>query len=431
MIFLQLLMINAINKEIEDFKVITITHKTTSVQRLKDYLLDDSSDSDYPKSRLTELKESFQINELMYLNTCNRVTFFFTSKREVDNQFLKDLFSFINPTIKGDLVERHIAVTNVYSGKDALDHFFSVAASMDSLIVGEREILGQIKEAYANSKKYGLSGDSIRLAIEKAIVFAKRIHNETKISEKPVSVVSIAFRQLLEHIPSKETGILMIGAGQSNQQLANFLKKYEFQNVHVFNRTLEKAEELADKLGGKAYELNELTSFKEPFNIVISCTGANELVLTKSIFDQLNTDIQHQYTFLDLAVPRDIDPAIADHYDVNYLDIDSLEAMANHNLSFRQKEVVNAKLILDLFIVEFENTFRQRQLELALIDIPSEVKALKNKALNEVFSKDLELLDDEAKKVLENMMNYMEKKYIGIPMKIAKKTILGLNNFKD
>lgn len=424
-------MINAINKEIEDFKVITITHKTTSVQRLKDYLLDDSSDSDYPKSRLTELKSSFQINELMYLNTCNRVTFFFTSKREVDDRFLKDLFLFINPIINDDLVDRHIAVTKVYSGNEALEHFFSVAASMDSLIVGEREILGQIKEAYANSKKYGLSGDSIRLAIEKAIVFAKKIHNETKISEKPVSIVSIAFRQLLEHLPSKETGILMIGAGQSNQQLANFLKKYDFHNVHVFNRTLEKAEELAVKLGGHAYELNQLPTFKTPFNVVVSCTGANDLVLTKAIFDQLNTDKNHAYTFLDLAVPRDIDPAIADHYDVNYLDIDSLEAMANHNLSFRQKEVIKAKEILDLFIVEFENTFRQRQLELALIDIPTEVKALKQKAVNEVFSKDIEQLDDEARKVLENMMDYLEKKYIGIPMKIAKKTILGLNNFKD
>ncbi|MCB0503583.1 MAG: glutamyl-tRNA reductase [Bacteroidetes bacterium] len=424
-------MINAINKEIEDFKVITITHKTTSVQRLKDYLLDDSSDSDYPKSRLTELKSSFQINELMYLNTCNRVTFFFTSKREVDDQYLKDLFLFINPVINNDLVDRHIAVTKVYSGNEALEHFFSVAASMDSLIVGEREILGQIKEAYANSKKYGLSGDSIRLAIEKAIVFAKKIHNETKISEKPVSIVSIAFRQLLEHLPSKETGILMIGAGQSNQQLANFLKKYDFHNVHVFNRTLEKAQELAEKLGGHAYELNQLSTFKAPFNVVVSCTGANDLVLTKAIFDQLNTDKNHAYTFLDLAVPRDIDPAIADHYDVNYLDIDSLEAMANHNLSFRQKEVIKAKEILDLFIVEFENTFRQRQLELALIDIPTEVKALKQKAVNEVFSKDIEQLDDEARKVLENMMDYLEKKYIGIPMKIAKKTILGLNNFKD
>ncbi|MEZ5002594.1 MAG: glutamyl-tRNA reductase [Chitinophagales bacterium] len=424
-------MINAINKEIEDFKVITITHKTTSVQRLKDYLLDDSSDSDYPKSRLTELKSSFQINELMYLNTCNRVTFFFTSKRKVDDRFLKDLFLFINPVINDDLVDRHIAVTKVYSGNEALEHFFSVAASMDSLIVGEREILGQIKEAYANSKKYGLSGDSIRLAIEKAIVFAKKIHNETKISEKPVSIVSIAFRQLLEHLPSKETGILMIGAGQSNQQLANFLKKYDFHNVHVFNRTLEKAQELAEKLGGHAYELNQLSTFKAPFNVVVSCTGANDLVLTKAIFDQLNTDKNHAYTFLDLAVPRDIDPAIADHYDVNYLDIDSLEAMANHNLSFRQKEVIKAKEILDLFIVEFENTFRQRQLELALIDIPTEVKALKQKAVNEVFSKDIEQLDDEARKVLENMMDYLEKKYIGIPMKIAKKTILGLNNFKD
>lgn len=420
-------------RAIEDFKVITITHKTTSIQRLKDYLVDDDSDetSGYPVNRLNELKESFQMEELLYLNTCNRVTFFFTNTREIDHKFLADLFHFINPAIKEDLIERHINVTQVYSGAEALEHFFSVSASLDSLIVGEREILGQIKEAYANSHKYGLCGDSIRLAIEKTIVFSKKIYNETKISEKPISVVSIAFRQILEHLPTKETPILMIGAGQSNVQLTNFLVKHGYDNIHIFNRTLEKAQVIADKTNGKAYPLSELKNFKEHFNVVISCTSAKEYVLTKETFEQLNTDINHHYTILDLAVPRDIDPRIVDAYQVNYFDVASLEERAKTNLAFRQKEVVVAKTILEGCMQEFDEVFRQRQLELALLEIPEEVKALKTKAMTEVFGKDIDQLDDNAKAVLENVMAYFEKKYIGIPMKIAKKTILGLDNFKD
>jgi glutamyl-tRNA reductase len=425
-------MISSRKKTIEDFKVITITHKTTNIQRLKDYLLDANAEetSDYPKKRLQELKESFQMVELLYLNTCNRVTFFFTNQQPVTHAFLSRLFQFINPDINEELIERHINVTKVYSGAAALEHFFSVAASLDSLIIGEREILGQIKEAYANSSKYGLSGDSIRLAIEKTIVFSKKIYNETKIAEKPISVVSIAFRQILDHLPTKDTPILMIGAGQSNVQLTNFLVKYGYDNIHIFNRTIEKAQVLAEKTKGKAYPLSELPHFKEHFNVVISCTGAKEYILTKEVFEQLNTAKNHHYTILDLAVPRDVDPKIVEDYSVNYFDIAGLEQQAKTNLEARQQEVVVAQSILEGCMTEFDEIFRQRQLELALIEIPEEVKALKTKAMTEVFGKDIDQLDDNARKVLENVMSYFEKKYIGIPMKIAKKTILGLDNFK-
>lgn len=423
-------MVSKISKDLSRFKVVTMTHKTTSVQRLKDYLIDDKTETDYPIRRLTELKESFQMDELFYLNTCNRVTFFFTSKREVNRDFLVDLFHFINPMLREDLIERHLNVTKVFTGKSALEHIFSIAASIDSLIIGEREIIGQLKDAYAKSSKHQLSGDSIRLVMEKLVVFSKKIHNETKISEKPVSVVSIAFRRMLEFVSNKDAGILMIGAGQSNQQIANLLEQHGYHNVHVFNRTLGKAQVLADKLGGKAYELADLPQFKAPFEVVISCTGANEVVLTKSDFDNFNLPTDQKVTCLDLAVPRDIDEAIVAQNQVNYIDVQSLENLANQNRAFRQKEVVKAKAILNVFLAEFELMYRQRQLELALIEIPEEVKALKARAINEVFGKDIERLDDDAKAVLQNVMNYMEKKYIGLPMKIAKKTILGLDNFK-
>lgn len=421
----------AIHKAIEDYRVITITHKTTSIQRLKDYFVDEGDASDYPSRRLAELKESFRMRELLYLNTCNRVTFFFLSDEAVDHDYLARLFHFINPSLKDDLVERHINVTKVYSGLEAVEHFFSVAASLDSMIVGEREILGQIKSAYDKSRSAGLSGDSIRLAAEKAVVFAKRIYHETRIGEKPVSVVSLAFRQMIEHIPHKNSGVLMIGAGQTNQQLAGFLEKYGFRNVHVFNRTLNKAEELAARLGGRAYPLSKLKDFREEFQVVVSCTGSSDHVLTLDIFREMAAGRDHQFVMLDLAVPHDIDPAICETYPVRYLDVAGLQEQASANMAFRQQEVVKAQMILKDYLAEFGNVFRTRQLELALNEIPQEVKALRERALREVFGKQIEDLDDDARKVLDDVLQYFEKKYIGIPMKIAKKTILGLDNFKD
>ena len=180
------------------YRVVTITHKTAKVNRLKDYLIADSDEdvADYPAKRLKELKNAFEIDELLYLNTCNRVTFFFTSDRVIDNKFLKDLFLFINPNFNKELINLHLSKAMVFEKEDAVKHFMGVAASFDSLVIGEREILGQIKSAYMNAKKHGLCGDDIRLAFQQAIVFAKKIHCDTRIGEKPVSVVSIAFRRI-------------------------------------------------------------------------------------------------------------------------------------------------------------------------------------------------------------------------------------------
>ena len=123
------------------YKVVTITHKTAKVNRLKDYLLTDEDTSDFPVNRLREFKESFGIDELLYLNTCNRVTFLFTNDKKIDNKFLKDLFLFINPHFNKELLNLHLTKALVFEGEDAMRHFMGVAASLDSLVIGEREIL--------------------------------------------------------------------------------------------------------------------------------------------------------------------------------------------------------------------------------------------------------------------------------------------------
>ena len=172
------------------YKVVTITHKTAKVNRLKDYLLSDTDTSDFPANRLRELKDSFAMDELLYLNTCNRVTFFFTNDKKIDNKFLRDLFMFINPHFNKELINLHLSKALVFEGADAVKHFMGVAASFDSLVIGEREILGQIKAAYSKSKRLGLCQDAIRIAVEQAIVFAKRTYTKTRIGEKPVYVAA-------------------------------------------------------------------------------------------------------------------------------------------------------------------------------------------------------------------------------------------------
>lgn len=406
------------------YKIVTITHKTAKVNRLKDYLLTDADTSDFPANRLKELKESFAMDELLYLNTCNRVTFFFTHDKMIDNKFLKDLFLFINPHFNKELINLHLSKALVFEGEDAVKHFMGVAASFDSLVIGEREILGQIKSAYLNAKKYDLCGDEIRLAYQQSIVFAKKIHCDTRIGEKPISVVSLAFRSLMERHFTKEANMLIIGAGQTNHLMANLLIKNSTSNVTVYNRTLSKAEELAARFkNGKAVPFDKLINHTGNVDIILTCTGANYPVITKDIFDKI-IPAGKKVTIVDLAVPQDVEQSIIDLENVDYIDVASLELKAQENMQFRRGELYKAEAMLEEFLVAFNDLYKERKLELALSDIPNEVKNIRERALNNAFKKDIESLDANSKEILEKVMQYMEEKYIALPFKASKKSLL-------
>jgi glutamyl-tRNA reductase len=409
---------------VQRYKIVTITHKTAKVNRLKDYLLTDADTSDFPANRLKELKESFGIDELLYLNTCNRVTFFFTQDKKIDNKFLKDLFMFINPHFNKELINLHLSKALVFEGADAVKHFMGVAASFDSLVIGEREILGQIKAAYINAKKHDLCGDDIRLAYQQSIVFAKKIHCDTRIGEKPISVVSLAFRSLLERNISKDAKMLIIGAGQTNHLMANLLVKSGIGNITVYNRTLSKAEELAARFkNGKAVPFDKLINHTEDVDVILTCTGANFPVLTKGIFEQIAPS-NKKIIIVDLAVPQDVEQEIIDTENVDYIDVASLEKKAKENMQFRRGELYKAEAMLEEFLVAFDDLYKERRLELALSDIPNEVKNIKERALNTAFKKDIESLDVHSKDILEKVMQYMEEKYIALPFKASKKSLL-------
>lgn len=406
------------------YKVVTITHKTAKVNRLKDYLLTDEDTSGFPSNRLKELKENFAIDELLYLNTCNRVTFLFTNDKKIDTKFLKDLFLFINPHFNKELLNLHLTKALVFEGEDAIRHFMGVAASLDSLVIGEREILGQIKNAYMNSKKNSLCGDEIRLAYQQAIVFAKKIHCDTRIGEKPVSVVSLAFRSLFDRNFLKYSRMLIIGAGQTNNLMANLLVKNGIENVIVYNRTLSKAEELASRFkNGHAFPLEKLVQHDEDADIILTCTGANFPVLTKDIFDKI-IPANRKVTILDLAVPQDVEEEIIGMKNVDYIDVGSLEKKAKENMQFRKGELYKAEAMLEEFIITFRELHKERRLELALADIPNEVKTIKDRALNLAFKKDIDRLDADSKEILQKVMAYMEEKYIALPFKASKKSLL-------
>ncbi|MBK8702837.1 MAG: hypothetical protein IPN33_03970 [Saprospiraceae bacterium] len=178
-----------------------------------------------------------------------------------------------------------------------------MAASMDSLVVGERQILGQLRDAYDQCKAWGLTGDGIRLVIQHTVVAAKAVYAQTRIGDKPVSVASLAIQQLLKSGLPTDARIIMIGAGQTNMLVAKFLHKHHFHHVTVFNRSLDKAQAIADMLGGRALPFNALSSYTEGFDCMIVCTGAAEPIITESLYASWLQGETDPTMVIDLAIP--------------------------------------------------------------------------------------------------------------------------------
>ncbi len=408
---------------LENYKVITVTHKRINLKDIGNFVVKPGPESSL-KEQLEDMKTVFGFNELMYVATCNRVMYFFHSDEQLDKNFTARFFNYVNPDLSAHWKENVEEVTFTYQGHYALKHLFDVAASIDSLVIGERQILGQLREAYEQCREWGLTGDNIRLVMNQAVIAAKSVYSNTQIGDKSVSVVSLAIQKLLNANVAKDARILVVGAGQTNQLMAKFLAKHQFNKVAVFNRTIAKAEQVAGLVEGDAHSLDHLYSYQEGFDCMVVCTAVKDPIITKGLYQNLLNGDTDRKVLIDLAIPHNVEAGVLDEFPVQYIEIEGLRSLAQDNLTARENEVVNAQAILENYLEEFPILYKQRQLELAMRRVPTEIKAVKSKAINEVFAKEVGLLDEQTKELIERMMAYMEKKCIGIPMKAARETFL-------
>nr|MBA3706089.1 glutamyl-tRNA reductase [Bacteroidota bacterium] len=201
-----------------------------------------------------------------------------------------------------------------------------------------------------------------------------------------------------------------------------YLKKHQFSNFTVFNRTLANAERLATALNGKAFPLSELANYKKGFDIIVTCTGSSESIITPDLYKNLVGTDKSKKIVIDLAIPNDLDAEILNNYDVNLIAINNLQEIAKENLQAREQELQACKIIIEKNIEEFKQLLKTRKVELAMSEVPRKVKQIRETA-NEVFAKELKNLDVESKEVLDKILSYMEKKYISVPMKMAKEIL--------
>ncbi len=402
------------------FYIVAFTHRNMSVADIGMLHINVADQ----KERLSKVKNHLEIDELMFLSTCNRVEFSLVCSDEVNASFLADFCKLLYPNMNEDQVSMFAGQAEIYKDQIAVSHILAVASSIDSMVVGEREIITQVRSAYENSKKNGLTGDYIRLVVRHTIETAKRVYTETSIATKPVSVVALAYHKLRDLNISLDARILIIGAGVTNTNMGRFLKKHGFKNFTVFNRTLSKAEQLAADLNGRAFPLNTILEFNEGFDIIIACTGADTHIITPEIYEQLLLGESSRKVVIDIAIPQDLHPEILDKHTVTHISVDLLQKVSNENLKSRSQEIQHVEEILSEALYDFEQIEKIRAVELVMRTVPEKVKEIKSTALNVVFKNDLQKLDDESKEVLDKIIGYMEKKYMSVPMLMAKEILL-------
>lgn len=349
----------------EKILLLGVNHKTTPVEIREKIAL--TSGYEEP---LTALKRITGLREYYLLSTCNRVELLLIADPDgdVEEKIIEFLF--------GDRVDRSKwrSYLYIFSGQAAVRHLFMVAASLDSMVVGEAQILGQLKEAYRHAAHFGCTGPLLNKLLHKSFSVAKRVRTETAIGSSAVSI-SYAAVQLAKKIFGnlKEKKVLLVGAGEMAELAAEHLVGQGVCEVVVANRTLARAVDLAKRFKGKAVSIGELVQQLEHVDIIISSTGATDIILHKDeVKPVMRARMNRPLFFIDIAVPRDLDPRLIDIDNVYLYDIDDLSSVVEINKSDRDREAVKAARIVDEETLKFHKWYKG-------VAVTPTILALKNK----------------------------------------------------
>jgi glutamyl-tRNA reductase len=329
------------------FVCVGISHKQAPIQ-VREQL---SVAADQLPERLRQLQQLPGVKEAMLLSTCNRLVVWAAAEGP---GAAEDIVESLGPLAAPHAVLRH--------GDEALRHLFRVAASLDSMVVGEAQILGQVKEAAAAAQSAGVCGAQLGRALARATSAAKRVRTETAIARGAVSLSSVAV-ELAAKVLGDLRGrvVLLLGAGEMAQLAARELKSAGASELLVANRSLERAEELVREVGGVAVSLGELPALLERADVVLCSTGAREPVVTREQMARVVKARRFRPAFfIDLALPRNIEPSVNELENVYVYDLDDLEQVAARNRDLRAAEVEHAEQIVEQELKALLGELRER-----------------------------------------------------------------------
>jgi glutamyl-tRNA reductase len=370
------------------------------------------------KDLLENLRSLSGVGEVLYLSTCNRVEIIASVEEPEDA--VKHLSDFLARS--GSLTQAEAAsCIYTYYNEEAVRHLFRVASSLDSLVMGETQILGQVKDAYRQALAQNATGVVLNRLMHCSFRAAKRVRSETAIAVNPVSV-SFAAVELAKKIFGSLTGkkILLIGAGEMAELTGMHLISNGAEEIIVANRSLAQAELLAEKFHGEAVSLDALEEKLIEADIVISSTGAPAYIVTADLIRKIHHQRRNRLLFLiDIAVPRDIEPAASSLENVYLYNIDNLQDIVDENMNVRKKEAIKAEMIVEEEITRY--VCWQKELE----SVPT-IVSLRNKA-GEIVKVEMDRasgwmnnLKKEDQEKIDNLVNSIVNKVLHAPVSVLK-----------
>lgn len=366
---------------------------------------------------LDALRERFPRAEAVLLSTCNRVEVYTACEdpqqapsHEQVAQFMADFHAVPMYQIFSDLFER--------TGEDAVRHLFTVAASLDSMVVGEPQILAQVKQAYETAKDRNSAGPLTHGIFQTAVRVAKRVASETMLHQRRVSIPSVAVcdfaSQIFERFDDKR--ILVIGAGEMAEETLRYLQDEGAHHVTVVNRSAERAAELAARWHGRAADWERLSEELVAADLVISTTGAGEPIVKLTRFKQLEpARYQRPLFILDLAIPRDFEPAIGASLGVYLYTLDDLEAACRQNRAAREEELPAAIHIVEQETARFMADLYHRSTAPIIRRLKEGWQQPKDDELARLFNK-LPQLDERAREEINQSFERLINKLLHPPL---------------
>lgn len=366
---------------------------------------------------IAEMMNIPQVREAMYLSTCNRVEVLaHATEREGVLESLKG-FIFFHGNLPPEELEKCLYV---YFDDEAVRHLFRVASSLDSLVMGEPQILGQVKDAYYRSVEQKATGIILNKVLHHAFRVAKRVRTETAIAGNAVSV-SYAAVKLAKKIFGDLRGkaVLLIGAGEMSELTARHLLNSGVSKIMIANRTHARALQLAEEFNGTALEFDHLGESLRSADIVISSTGAPGYIITREMVDAaLHGRKKHTLFLIDIAVPRDVDPEVGDLDNVYLYNVDDLQEVVDENMKNRRQEAQKAVAIID------EEVEKHRVWKNSLAAVPT-IVSLREKTEG-IVKGELERCGPWLKTLGEKERNNVEILANAIVNKIIHDPIIGL-----
>lgn len=358
------------------FQLIGVNHKTAPVEVRERLAI--------PESRLPEackrLAEHPAIAEGMIVSTCNRVEFLANMKNGTGDlrEFLGEYFQVDPAQFESHLYE--------FRENEAVRHIFRVASSLDSMVVGEPQILGQVKEAYATARAVGAVSAQLDQLLTRAFAVAKRVRTETAVGSSSVSVASVAV-ELAQKIFGNLNGknVYLIGAGKMSELAARHLLAHGAESIFVANRTYDRAIRMAHKFKGQAIEFGRLYDTCERADIVITSTGSPNFIFKPEHGEKFMARRKNRpMFFIDIAVPRDVDPALNKVDGIFVYDIDDLQQAVASHVADRKKEAEKAEAIVNGEVDKFQARLQTLDVVPTIVSLQDHLETIRQAEIDRV-----------------------------------------------